>query len=278
MKAKSRGIIWIASYCKSGNTWVRCLIASLLSNGITPDLDQLGKTCTSGASRAWIEDILNISTEDLTPTELTCMRLEAYRQQQLKNASVCYLKIHDQFDTELFQPEFTAGIIYIVRDPRDIAPSLAHHMNIPLDEAIQSMSFIDYGLSCSIKRYWPQTPQIMGSWSSHVNSWLNQKESPLLLLRYEDLCANPEDQITRLAEFLGLKQDASVCNQVAHACRFEALQQAEPADFDEKPIHMERFFRQGKAGGWREALTQQQINRIVANHGETMIRLGYDAY
>lgn len=278
MKAQSSGIIWVASYYKSGNTWVRCLIASLLANGITPDLNQLGKICTSGASRAWIEDILNISTEDLTPTELIRVRLEAYRQQKPKNESVCYLKIHDRFDLSLFQPEFTAGIIYIVRDPRDIAPSLAHHMNITLDEAIRRMCLIDYSLSCSIKSYLPQTPQVLGSWSSHVNSWLNQKESPLLLLRYEDLCANPEDQITRLAEFLGLKQDSSLCNQVAHACRFVALQQTEPADFNEKPTHMERFFRQGKTGSWPEVLSAEQAACIVAYQGEVMTKLGYSLF
>lgn len=275
MKAKSNGIIWVASYYKSGNTWVRCLIASLLSNGAQPNLNQLSKICTSGASRSWLEDTLSISTEDLTPDELTRIRLEAYRQQTEKKESICYLKVHDLFDVNLFRPEFTAGIIYIVRDPRDIVSSLGQHLNITLNETIRRMNLKGYGFNRSIKCYLPQTPYISGSWSDHVEGWLNQKESPFLLLRYEDLLANPEYQISRLAEFLGINPEPALCKRAALACRFDALQQAEPKDFDEKPRHMERFFRQGKAGIWQEALTQAQIGCINDRHGEMMLRLGY---
>ncbi len=277
MTATGAGIFWIASYPKSGNTWVRGLIASLLTGGDAPALlSRIGKICPHGASREWIEEVLDVSTEDMTPVELTRARADATLD-WTKTAGPRLLKIHDHYDSRLFPAEATAGTVFIVRDPRDVAPSWAHHMDVSLDIAIDRMGTPDFTLARSRTGPNPQAEQRLGSWSNHAASWLEQKSGPLLLLRYEALLADPMSETTRLAVFLGLATDAAAIGRAVATCHFESLRKAETtAGFREKLVYMDRFFRQGQAGAWRETLTSEQAARLTADHGAVMARLGYD--
>lgn len=276
MKAKTQGIVWIASYPKSGNTWVRCLISSLLAEGASPDLDDLGNICPNGVGRQWIENIVDIPTDDLTSQELALVRADAYRVLAAEGKQPRCIKVHDRYDPELFPIEASAGVVYIVRDPRDVAPSWACHMGVSLDNAISRMAKVDFCLGRSITNLNAQSPQILGSWSQHAESWLELETAPLLLLRYEDLLAEPVVQVARLAEFLGLGADRQLAARTADACRFDVLRQAEEAmGFIEKLEHMERFFRRGQSGVWSDALSATQQARILTDHGDTMSKLGY---
>lgn len=121
-----RGIFWIASYPKSGNTWVRCLIASLQSGGAPVRLGGLGDTVPNSAARAWIEACIDVGSGDMLASELNAMRAQSHREEGARR--LCILKVHDRYDPGLFPAEVTLGTIHIVRDPRDVAPSWADHM------------------------------------------------------------------------------------------------------------------------------------------------------
>ncbi len=114
-----------------------------------------------------------------------------------------------------------------------------------------------------------------GSWSEHATSWL---QSPLrrLTLRYEDLVANPVAAFTALTDFCGLGQSTQDIARAIAATDFARLaaQEAERG-FRERPAGMERFFRAGRAGQWRDALSPLQLARIEQDHGVVMRRLGY---
>src|SRR5262249_18450292 len=94
----------------------------------------------------------------------------------------------------------TLAAIYVARNPLDVAISYAHHSGISIDDMIASMATA--GLTT------PGTPnnvyEILGSWSEHVASWLGLDNRPLLILRYEDLSANPLRSLATLSRFLGL--------------------------------------------------------------------------
>lgn len=273
--AGAEGIVWIASYPKSGNTWVRCLISSLFSDGAEPDLGELGNFCPNGADRQWLENILDIPTDDLTPQELVSARADAYRA-VAEGKSLRCIKVHDCYDPELFPPEATAGIVYIVRDPRDVAPSFAHHFEVSLDEAITRMAKADFTVGRSINRLHPQSPQVYGAWASQAETWLESKAAPFLLLHYENLLTEPVAQVSRLAEFLGLGSDQQLAARAVQACSFDILRQTEAvAGFGERLGHMDHFFRQGKSGTWREVMNPAQEARILRDHGGTMRKLGY---
>ncbi len=269
-----RGIIWLASYPKSGNTWMRCLISSLQTGAAVADLDTLGRSLPYAASRSWLEQFVDVDSSDLVPTELRLLRSSAYRQCAAQSLEL--LKVHDRYDATLFPADATLATVYIVRDPRDIAPSWADQTNMDLDAAIRQMCDAGLTVSRGGPSFRTQTPQWYGSWSGHVASWLQRAPGPRLLLRYEDLLAQPMQETTRLAEFLGLPADPSHVARAVAACRFETLRSVEERHgFAERSPEQARFFRQGRAGAWRSALTTQQVERLVADHGVVMHWLGY---
>ena len=271
------GHFLIASYPKSGNTWVRCLIASLHSGGKAPDINDLASLCPLASSRKWLENLVGIPTGELTAEEILEARNEAYLLAARTATGPLYLKTHDAWSARLFPPQATRGIVHIVRDPRDIAPSFAHHGQIGLDTMIGQMECEGLVVSRSLRKWRAQADQAVGSWSEHVQSWFGQTNSPRLLLRYEDMRADPVGQTTRLSDFLGLGCDSGLIERTVAACDFRLLQAMErQSGFSEKPPKSERFFRQGMADAWRGALTPEQAGRIAAGHRTVMTALGYD--
>jgi len=270
------GIFWIASYPKSGNTWIRCLLASLLSDGAPPDLAQLGRFCRNGADRALIESVVGEETGRMSAAQLIEARGAAYRHLAADGLGRRCLKVHDRWLAALFPLEATVGCVHIVRDPRDVVVSLAAHLAIPVDAAIDFMSRRDSVLFGAPDGADNQAPQLLGSWSEHVAGWRALSDRPLLSLRYEDMLADPHAAAVRLAAFLELKASAELIARAVAACGFENLKAFEDErGFVEKPAKMQRFFREGRSGGWRNVLTASQSDRVVELHGAAMRGLGY---
>jgi hypothetical protein len=95
-------------------------------------------------------------------------------------------------------------------------------------------------------------------------------------MRYEDTLNEPERTFGAVASFLGLKPPRERLLRAIERCRFEELQRREERQgFKERSDAAQRFFREGRAGQWREALTAEQVERIVSAHRPTMQRFGY---
>jgi aryl sulfotransferase len=269
------GLYWLASYPKSGNTWARCFLAALAVGGIMPDLDQLADIIPLSASRSWIEEVLDIPTSDLTPQELDALRREAHHVHAASPHPPRWFKVHDRYDPTLFPPEITAGIVYIVRDPRDVALSFAEHRSTSIEDTVKTMNRSDARTRAG-RDYIPNAPQLVSSWSDHATSWLDQQATPVLLLRYEDMRTQPVEAFGRLATFLGLTPDSAVLSLAVEATRFDALRAQEAASgFRERPPAMKSFFRQGNTGTWRRDLHPNQAARVVSDHHSMMAKLSY---
>lgn len=275
------GLVWIASYPKSGNTWVRCLIDSLAQGGAAAELAALHRRYPWSADRLWLEAVTEMPTSDLTAAELTALLGAARRAlgrqapiARLAAPGVRFLKVHDRYGAETFPGE--AAAVYITRDPRDIAPSMADHAGITLDEAIRLLGDSGHVLARTVTRPARGAEERLGSWSDHVAAWLDGFPGPLLRLRYEDLVARPVEQTGRLARFLGLPDDARTVAAAAAANSFARLRaEEERSDFIERGERQRRFFRRGEAGAWAEDLAPEQAAALVARHGPMMARLGY---
>lgn len=271
-----RGLIWLASYPKSGNTWVRVILACLRAGGRAPDLAESAQLGRNSAELDWLESILDVPTEDMVPAEHVAMRAEAYRILAGTAQFPLCLKVHDAYDAELFPAEVTAGTILVVRDPRDVAPSWADHMNVSVDVAIERMNLPDFTLSRTEQEHRLQARQRLGTWSANVLSWLDAAPGPKLLLRYEDMLADPAGAVFKVAEFVGLPASPDLVAATVQASSFDSLRAAEAVTgFAERMEHQNRFFRQGQAGAWRNTLSSDQAALLWAAHGPTMSRLGY---
>ncbi|HYD68963.1 sulfotransferase domain-containing protein [Azospirillum sp.] len=276
------GFHWLASYPKSGNTWLRLGLFSLSRDGATPDFASHRTFISIASTRAAFDSRLDVESSDLTDDEAAALRPRLYEAEAQAAANPLLRKVHDAWTLTaagepLFPPAVTLGTVYIVRDPRDVAVSLTHHMGMKQDEAIAFLADPAATLARSGPRCKAQLPQRLLTWSAHVESWLDAPElPPPLLLRYEDMLDDAAAALLRIARHLGWEATTEAAAKAADATRFEALRAAEERHgFRERPAKAARFFRRGVAGGWRDTLTATQAARIERDHGTVMARLGY---
>jgi aryl sulfotransferase len=274
-------LVWLASYPKSGNTWVRLFLTAYSHpERAELDINAIDVSLHAG-NRDLFDRVIGLEASELTPAEIERFRPDVYRQLAVEAEEPLFIKVHDRWrrnadGASIFPPETTAATIYIVRDPRGVAPSYANHYNLSMDAAIAQMATADHAIAAPANRLRSQLHQPMGSWSQHVTSWLDQTELPVQLVRYEDLHADPEATFAGILQAAGLPVDAKRLAAALAQSRFERLQAQEAAaGFKERLMGAPRFFRRGQADSWREELTPAQVERIVADHGPVMARLGY---
>lgn len=272
------GFYWIASYPKSGNTWMRLLLTSVQAGGAAVDFDAPLRFAPLAGQPIDAEAALDVEPSDLGPEELTELRPDAALLIARDTCEPQFRKVHDCWGRTpsgrlLFPPEATLGSLYIVRDPRDVAVSWAHHSGRTIDRAIEFMAQPSSiggvpGSAATIR-------QSLLSWSDHVLSWLSAEPRPLVV-RYEDMLADTAGELARAAVHCGLSPSQSAIAGAVAATRFPVLR----AEEDEKGFDIgqaagRRFFRRGEAGGWRDTLTAAQAERMAIDHREVMARLGY---
>jgi len=275
------GIVWLASYPKSGNTWLRVFLANLVRDTDEPvDINDLDDTRLA-ASRGLIEPFVGPELSDLTPDEIAQVRPAAYAVLAREAKETLFIKIHDALTPSPDAPQLvpaaaTRGVIYLIRNPLDVAISLAHHLDVSLDRAIARMATPGFGLVMSTDRGIPQLPQRLDTWSSHVTSWVDSG-LPLHLMRYEEMIAGPIEAFSQAARFAGLAVDEARVRRAVELSRFEVLrEQEEKHGFREKAPVTKSFFREGRVGSWRQDLSSEQAQTIVRQHGAVMRRFGYD--
>lgn len=243
--------VFLVSYPRSGNTWTRFLISNL----IFPN-----EPTTFANVESRIPEIY--FNPDHVMRRLPRPRL---------------LKSH-----ECFQPHYPR-VIYIARDPRDIAISFYHHHvkwgNLPDDYPLEQ--FVPRFLAAEFDTKW-------GSWSDHITSWLSlrQGRKEFLFLRYEDMKNDPVAELARIAHFL------RACSFPNMEVNHERLMQAVEFSSPERMRRLEKeqagnwvltkqtrrdkpFVRTAAAGGWRLALPAQSVAQIESAWGPIMRNLGY---
>ena len=237
--------IFIVSYPKSGNTWTRFLIANLLF----PQ-----------------EPITFANIEDKVP--------DIYQSNERKLLHVSrprVLKSHEYFDPRYQQ------IIYIVRDPRDIAISLYHH-NIKFGVFNENYSVEQFIVEQFIKG----NTNNFGPWGENVGSWLGAKKdnSNFLLLRYEDMLSDPKTELKKIAHHLRISFTDELLTKVIKQSSFEHMQLLENNQSNlwelTRNTRKDKFFvRSGQFGQWQNELSIHSIKTIESTWSQIMMQLGY---
>jgi len=275
------GLSLLCSYPKSGNTWLRAVLVEIAGGDGSLQLRD-GLPFRVLPARRYFDDLMGADSSDLTMAETDAARA-AYCRAVAKSPDLPRIwKVHDCFhapqpNTEPpFPPDALAAVVYIVRDPRDVAVSFAHHLNKSVDEAIAKMADETTRMALGRAGLRTQLPQHLSTWSDHVESWLDAPGLNLHLMRYEDMIEHPAEVFGKAVRFLGFDCDDAKLGRALAACRFDVLQAREAQEgFRECPPDVGNFFRRGIAGGWRDSLTVEQERCIVAQHGRVMRRLGY---
>jgi Sulfotransferase domain len=289
--------VWLASYPKSGNTWLRMLIANLSAEDGKPvDINDLPERGGIASARGPFDYISLIDSGLLTHDEIDALRPRVYEElargiedDEYDNPQdvplVRFIKCHDAYTlTSNGEPLLAGarganGAIVIVRDPRDVAPSMANHSHTSIDEAIAIMNNAEAAFCGKTGRQYNQLRQKLPGWSGHIASWLAQPDIPVHLIRYEDMKADAAGVLRGVLTFAGRPaEDDKIARAVAFADFAQLRQQEQDKGFREapRPFAGGNFFRRGEAGAWRDELTAEQVARIEAAHAAMMRRLGYE--
>lgn len=270
-------LIWLASYPKSGNTWMRSFLHNLLRNPPSPvPLNELDSFCLGESAAIWYRHRSPKPIEELSQEELAQLRPLVHRDFTTASPDSVFVKTHNFLGEWLGQPlhnmDVTAGAIYIVRNPLDVVLSMTHHFGETIDEAIAHLA----DETATTAMAGNHVSEIHSSWSTHVRSWTQHPNPQLLVLRYEDLLDKPRKYFKQVATFLGLKPSAERLERAIRFSSFKALKaQEEREGFKERSSKSAAFFREGRKDQWREKLTPEQVRRIIADHHEQMARFGY---
>jgi hypothetical protein len=275
-------IYWLASYPKSGNTWARTFLTNYLIDGEAPaDINRL-----RGGPIASARDVFDrwagVEASDLPAAEIANLRPDVYRQMARHIEHPLYIKVHDACTQnseglKLFPVDVTGGVLYIIRNPLDVAVSFAHHGGRTLQQTVEVLCNPEGVVPELSDRPAAQLPQSLLSWSGHVRSWVDRSGMRVTVVRFEDMLARPESSFESVVRALDLEFDSRRRDRALAFSRFEALQDQElRAGFRERHMGADAlFFREGRAGAWRLDLGAEMAARILSTQGEIMRRFGY---
>jgi hypothetical protein len=271
-----RSIVWLASYPKSGNTWMRVFLANYIANTSKPlkinEVPKLGNG-DSGPELYRAVGGPNVDTMDMATT--LSLRDRVLQKIVSNNADVNFVKTHNicgsAYKVNLIPPQLTRQAIYILRNPLDMLVSFSRHFGISHEQAADALAREDHvNLPNETTTF-----QFLSSWSEHVESWA-RAPFPVHMVRYEDLIAEPEKYFGGVLKAIGIPVEKE---RLAKAVKFsdfkELSRQESVAGFVEKSKKSEKFFAKGQAGQWKSDLDPELVSRVRRQHKRVMKKYGY---
>ncbi len=280
-------IFWIASYPKSGNTWLRALLSSYYYSEDGIFNENLLQNIAQFPEKIHFSDF-NYDRKIVTDTS----KLWIKAQEKInRNNKLNYFKTHNILgsinNSNFTNKKNTAGAIYIVRDPRNVLTSIQNHYELSKDEALKFMlSEKKYIHNYHVKDDFSDF-QFISSWEKNYKSWINQKIFPVKLIRYEDLAIKTLEIFIEIIEFITtIAKEKNVLNKFkAHNCvettNFENMKNLEKNNgFIESVLSKNDsqkipFFHLGPKNDWKSMFDknyQEKLNIVFKNN---LKELGY---
>lgn len=280
------GLVWLASYPKSGNTWARNFLHGLLDAEAgegqpvdSANINRMQRKTTWDSAYAWYKPFLHgKSFNECEARQVAAVRMQSHEYMaDTAQDGLLFVKTHnammaDHGGIPLINTRVTAGAVYIIRNPLDVTVSYSHHLSKSIDTTIRLMSKRGAVIHGSERMAY----ELHGSWSEHVSSWTRKPDPSLHIMRYEDMLEKPLETFTHLTRFLQIDASEERIAKAIEAASFDKLKEQEQATgFVEKPDNAKIFFRKGKSGEWKSVLKEGDVMAIVAAHKEQMARFGY---
>ena len=284
-------ITWIASYPKSGNTWVRALLSAYLhsEDGIF-DFKLLKKIDQFPSSK--FLDFFDPNLKDIKESSAYWVAAQdrINLEESLDEKSIRLLKTHSALckvnNNPFTNKQNTKAIIHVVRDPRNVVTSLANHFSKSLDETYNFMITSELMLTLGEWGVDGKNAVLLGSWIEHYNSWKNSKIAPRLVVRYEDLVSDTKNTFINILNFLKKFNNIIIneekINKVIRNCDFNILQEKEKKEGFSEAVESKidnnkkvNFFYLGKKNNWSDLLNPELEKKITKSFESEMKELSY---
>jgi len=285
----NKKIFWIASYPKSGNTWIRAILTSLFftKDGIFSfELFNSTSIFEHAERFEFIKEINQNDYDNLSQLEILSKYWLQGQNKTVIKGDFAFLKTHHACiaygKNNFTSTNNTLGTIYLIRDPRDVVISYSKHLGKTIDETIYLMKKIGAstlyktGPNTKNKKYY----SYISSWDDNVKSW-EEISVPKIIIKYEDLLDNPMKIIIEIVNFFKENYNlkfASLENKLENIIKttsFENLSNLEKQyGFLEATKHS-NFFRKGQKKQWRKILTHKQISEIEKSFKDLMKKYNY---
>lgn len=275
-------IVWLASYPKSGNTWLRIFLTNYLRDADSPaDINDLDGEPLASA-RPPLDEALGYDSAELTHDEIDRLRPELYSYMASRSRQPLFCKVHDAYTLlpdgrPLFPAQATRAVLYLVRNPLDVCVSFSYHSGHQDHcRSSERMANEQHCFCDSTRRQEYQLRQRLLSWSSHVRSWIGAAGARTLVLRYEDMQMDTQRTFGAAVRFAGLEFCEQRLRKAIDFSSFTELRRQEQEHgFREKAPCADAFFRQGHVGSWRQVLAEDTVQRLITDHAGMMRRFGY---
>jgi hypothetical protein len=278
-------IIWLASYPKSGNTWVRSIITSLLySEDGNFEFSLIGKI-DQFPEKKYFKDLI----KDFSDFHEIFNNWIIAQDKINLDGKIKIFKTHQGKYTinnnNFTNSDNTLAVIYIVRDPRTLIKSISNHYSCSMNEAFDFLIHPQLmGDGKSFKEKKDGIYNILGRWDEHYRSWTTNKKN-LLLIKYEDLIKDTEVELKKIIKFLQkyltFQVDENKIKNILRTTSFKSLKDMEnQGKFDEQVINKRdgkkvSFFNLGPQNIWQENLKKEIVSEIEKNFNDTMKELKY---
>lgn len=224
----------------------------------------------------WYQPFLSKPIEECTKEEVAAVRLQGIQTIADHTPDLVFVKTHNALVADRGVPminfSVTAGAIYIIRNPLDVAISYSHHLNCTIDESIERLNTRGVQTSNRANHVY----EVQSSWNENVYSWTRKPNPSLMVVRYEDLSEKPVSTFRELVNFLAIESTTAEIEDAIEQSGLEKLKsQEEKHGFREKPPEAKQFFRKGQVGEWKEVLTEQQVDNIVSANYDLMAAYHY---
>ena len=270
-------IIFLASYPKSGNTWLRVFLINLFANARRPLAPgRASDLSTADNTEYWYTAVDSSDPATWTRAHVARLRHKMQRELASRTDDTIFIKSHAALlpmeGVPPFAPDVLAGAVYIVRNPLDIAPSYARHNQLAIHRTVNVMNQNNFITA----RRGGLMEYLQGGWSQNVLSWTRAPNPRIHVMRYEDMVADPLAAFAGLTRFLEIDVAAERLERAIANSDIAGLRRQEQEEgFIERPHKDVPFFGPGLVGAGRESLSTEQIARICARHRAQMARFGY---
>ena len=270
--------IFLASYPKSGNTWLRAIITNALIKKKKFSLDELKKILLLSSKQNFkkFKDIKYSEDGDIDFDWMSENIINCQKYLNEKNKDFNVYKTHSVRHHKFTNETVNMGFIYIVRDPRDIVISLSKYAGGSIDRAIHELLYSRYSVSRA-----NGVKELLSTWDLHFESWRDYQTVSRLFLKYEDLLNHTNKSVSKIIEFINnitgnsiLANDIDI-KKVIENTNFSNLHKLEKTDGFDEASKYSNFFRSGKQNQWKKILSNDQIKLIESKMGQTMQYFNY---